>query len=361
MQVGRLTAHKLLEAQEAPRSIARRRLAVLVRIHDPDFIWAPQLLAWREDHPLAEWDFYFMMSNQDSAERLTEFLTIRGKSHLAKAYTVLLVGMWAGAQGQPLSGMYAPNWPSLKQIAGLLAVHPCYDMITGLDAEMTIIRPEMLVAAVESRIRHGHVFASLPTKHFIEAHSLSWPLGMWAGSKYRDHLNTEFHNFTMFISFSDMYAFDARDIPSFLSETNITFRNQWLNMEMIEDEYLTWKVARRERSVAPVFISSRSSFFLEGVIWQMRKGADWLAIRDAYNNAPTWVHVGLCYDFPVLCKTASNNIVVVHSLDWNKHVETKFASALDSCLENKLPVRNPLQVFLCALEAAPPPQGELYG
>jgi hypothetical protein len=361
-QVALLEANRTAEAAEAPRAERRRRLALVMRIHGPDFVWAPQALAWRASHPEADWDYYFIMSDKQAASALAAYLAERGLAHLSAAYTLLFVDMWRGARGQPPPrSIHFPNWPGLKTFAGMLALHPCYDMLLSLDADEAILRPESLVALAEARLRTRLAFVALPTAHASDAVGITWPLGMWASEErgfgqYHAQLRESLQNFTLATIFGDVYLYAARDVPAFFRDTGAHLRTTWYNLELGDELYWAWKLALREWAPAPVYITPASPHFFAGSVWQMRRGADWLAIRDGYGAAPAKVHQALCFDAPAICKDDANGIMVAHSLDWNRHA-VKMAAAFDACWEQK-ELKSAVDVFFCAQQRAPPPPGE---
>ena len=173
----------------------------------------------------------------------------------------------------------------------------------------------------------------------------------------RSRISAALDDFMLYFSFNDLLAFDARAVPAFLRDTNYTFRTQWYILECADEAYWVWQLARGAYAVAHVYVSPSPHMF-SGVVWQMRRGADFFNILAGYGAAPGWVHQGLCFDSPAVCKDDENGVVAVHSLDWNKHTSVEMAAALDACWA-RAQASSSVDVFYCALERAPPPPGEM--
>jgi len=325
LELGR--AGSLLQASLTPRCAAPRPLAIAVPVYPPHF---PYILNYLEPLTRGEdlgWDLFPVFSNEAEAEAFRTFLIANGTLELHAPHFTPLILTWDPLVMPRVAAVtswgFGASYVLYKNYHALALLHPCYEYIAVLDAELKMLRPGSLVAAFSQRASAGIVFSGfVPRYRYFNL----WSTCMFSPED-RAHLAELTRDNCLYSWWSDVPVYIASDVRQFLAYIGypVHFGDPHGN-EFAHLAYEQWKVMREEWRA--VDLSDFPGYETCGSLEMMRNAEDYLAVRAAYPPGPRWLSWAFCTLHPSLCEGNEDIVLTFHL---NRGVELLELAATQSC------------------------------
>lgn len=220
-QAALIGAGEYEHARKSPRLARARQLAVAFPLHEPLFFFALDTIKRRysiQNTTAAayRWDIFFIILGTQ-ANAFEDY--VRAKApELVPFYSLLILpeSLRIDHIDVDAKAIFERNSPDTMHLFSLATLHPCYERLIVMDADVDIVRPNRLLAAAQQRLSSGRVFGM---RSPMMRGYMSDPSTLCASEFDVPKLRAMTLDFSIF-PWLDLPSINARDVPDFLQYIN---------------------------------------------------------------------------------------------------------------------------------------------
>ena len=304
---------RMLQASLTARCRSPRPLAIAVPVYPPHFQYLLNFL-----EPLLEggealgWDLFPIFTNAGEEAAFAAFLEDRGLAEQYGGLFTPLVLDWDPLFAQRLAASqpWGIGFPYVlyKNYHAHALLHPCYEHLAVLDAEVAVLRPQDLAAAFAQRAQEGRVLAGyVPRYRYVN---------LWTTCMFDPEDKARLAGLTrdncLYSWWSDIPVVIAADVPDFLAYIGYPVHfGSPENKEFGHLTYESWKVMRGDWQVVDLS-DDPVRYTLCGSLEMMGRAQDYEAVREAFPPGPRWLTAGFCRRHSALCEGNEALVLMYH-------------------------------------------------
>ena len=226
-QVARVRPLNLRLLMDAPRVPAPRPAAAFFLLAPRDY--KPEERHWERVAEFAlaaanDTDVFVVMSGVarelDFMAYVAQLATATARALNPRLYT-LDVDAWTGDSAAGLNAdIHRTAIVATKCYFAIAVLHPCYEAALRLDAEVQLLRPDLLVPHVRGYLANGLIYANSGAEA-ASPNLLINAVQHYYNASEQERWRAATEDHTLFFFFNSMPVYDLRDVPAFLAHVRM--------------------------------------------------------------------------------------------------------------------------------------------